>query len=259
MKQSLLGQRIVVTRPAHQAEPLCALIQRLGGIVLRLPTLEIKAYTPANSVMLRMIDSDCFIFSSVNAVRYGLPLLRLSRLHMPSLFCMAIGQQTQKGLLQAGLKAISPPSPFNSEALLTLPNLASVQAHVITLVKGVGGRALLSTTLTERGAHVVELPVYQRCVPEVVNGANILAIQQGQVDHILISSQQSLEHLVHMVGLAPLRSSHLLVGSQRQADYAQTLGCCNVVSLISPCDEAYVAQLRRSTEALKTSTLGAPE
>ena len=39
--RALAGLRVLVTRPAHQAEELCALIERAGGIPVRFPTIEI--------------------------------------------------------------------------------------------------------------------------------------------------------------------------------------------------------------------------
>jgi len=244
MTPALAGQRIVVTRPAHQAQALCALIEQLGGVALRLPTLAIQAHAAA--LPTAAINSDKIIFVSANAVHYGVPLLAAAQVHAAAAY-IAIGQKTQQAL-QAVYAAniVCPPSPFNSEALLAMPMFASVHAQTITLVKGVGGRSLLNTALSARGATVFEFPVYQRCAPQQVDASILREIQQGRVDSVIISSQAGLDQLVALVGLEVLFGCALLLGSQRQADYARSLGCRHVAALVAPNDQAYVAQLLRS-------------
>ena len=58
---SLTNLRVLVTRPAHQAQALCKQIQRFGGNVLSFPVLEIKPL----EVVLPVEAYDLLIFISV--------------------------------------------------------------------------------------------------------------------------------------------------------------------------------------------------
>ncbi|HET7688239.1 MAG TPA: hypothetical protein VFK46_06350, partial [Candidatus Macondimonas sp.] len=50
----LAGLRILVTRPAHQAEGLCQRIAAAGGTPVRLPTLEIVPMTDTATAQMAL-------------------------------------------------------------------------------------------------------------------------------------------------------------------------------------------------------------
>ena len=67
----LNGLRVLVTRPEHQAESLCRLIEQHGGVAIRCPTLVIaepRDWTPALAILDRLADYNLAIFTSANAV-----------------------------------------------------------------------------------------------------------------------------------------------------------------------------------------------
>lgn len=70
MTASLSGVRVLVTRPAHQADALCRLIEAEGGTAIRLPLLTIEPRANlAEAQKLLAAGHDLWIFTSVNAVR----------------------------------------------------------------------------------------------------------------------------------------------------------------------------------------------
>ena len=73
----LAGRRILVTRPAHQAEGLCQRITAAGGTAVRLPTLEIVPTTDTAAAQMALeaaLEADWLIFISANAVFHALAL-----------------------------------------------------------------------------------------------------------------------------------------------------------------------------------------
>jgi uroporphyrinogen-III synthase len=75
MQGALGGRGILVTRPAHQAEPLCGLIEAAGGRALRFPVMEIRPAADQPAVqadLARLAGYDLAIFVSANAVQYTL-------------------------------------------------------------------------------------------------------------------------------------------------------------------------------------------
>lgn len=200
------------TRPAHQADALSQQITQMHGCVLACPTLDIQwcFATDKSAREPGLIDAyDKVIFTSANAVRgiFHCPLKQslidpLSRReaidldhYSPQTQCYAIGLATQ----QAGLEYELPlevlsKSAFDSEALLAHPVMKSIQGESIVIVKGCGGRDLLTKTLRSRGAKVESVDVYQR-VPAPFCRPQWQAFIQSPHPILLITSVESFESL----------------------------------------------------------------
>ncbi|MEY3220607.1 MAG: hypothetical protein RIT27_1964 [Pseudomonadota bacterium] len=211
----LQGRRILITRPAKQADNLCQMIEENGGIPIRFPTLEIAPPT----------ISPCFpdpqmieiaIWTSSNAVSYSKTFLK----QIPnSLQLAAVGQKTAQALEKYG-KILYPPHNFTSEGLLEMPIFQTVKNKNIAIFSGEGGRETLIETLQQRGANVKKIAVYQRIIPNIVLPPDI-----EKVDCIVISSGETLENLFIMLGNAAwLRAKPLVVISPRLADIARLRG-----------------------------------
>lgn len=220
---------VLVTRPAHQAEPLCALLEQQGFTVLRLPLLDMQAIAiPDGGVLDKPID--WMIFISANAVRYALMANEGKiRAICGQARVAAVGSATADALQQVGIVVNSQPAQdFNSEALLALPELQTLQNQRCMIVRGVGGRELLADTLRERGAQVDYLEVYRRVVPVNDRTALVDALKQGMLDVITITSAEILQNLLALLPSAVeqqlLYACPLVVISDRLKLIAQNLG-----------------------------------
>jgi uroporphyrinogen-III synthase len=158
----LHGTGVLVTRPQHQAMPLCRLLEAEGAAAFRFPAVEIQPLADRRALAASLgalEDFDIIVFSSANAVRYGATLLEQKR----DLALAAIGPATARALNQAGYRvAVQSPGGFDSESLLRHPKLNSVAGKRILLIKGSSGRELLQDELTRRGARVTLACVYRR-------------------------------------------------------------------------------------------------
>jgi uroporphyrinogen-III synthase len=158
----LHGIGVLVTRPQQQAAPLCRLLEARGAGTHRFPAIEIKPLTDWRDLAARLgplADFDLIIFSSANAVRFGAVLLEQKR----DLNMAVIGPATARALNQAGYRAaVQAGDGSDSESLLRHPTLHSMAGKRVLLIKGVGGRELLQSELTRRGAHVTIADVYRR-------------------------------------------------------------------------------------------------
>ena len=161
---------VLITRPSQQAAPLCRLFEAEGAVVTRFPAVDIRPLAVGRAGAAphgAPGDFDLIIFSSANAVRYGAALLEERR----DLPLAAIGPATARALNQAGYRvSVSPDAGFDSESLLSHPQLVSVAGHRVLLVKGQGGRELLEQELTRRGASVTLAEVYRRECPAPTAG-----------------------------------------------------------------------------------------
>ncbi|MBT5229573.1 MAG: uroporphyrinogen-III synthase [Methylococcales bacterium] len=236
MSLPLQGLRIVITRPQHQATALSEQLRALGAEPLLLPTIEIVA---CNTTKPLADSYHWVIFISANAVNFGLKQLPT----LTNYPLAAIGLKTAEHLKQHCPTPLTPNAPYNSEAFLKLPELQALAGKTIAIVKGEGGRGLLQKTLRERGAHVIEYDVYQRQLPTAPNQAIIEQIQNRQVNHILVTSEQSLNHLIALVGLNTVQQTSVILGSKRQLECADRLGLKITQHVSHPSDQAYIDQL----------------
>lgn len=236
------GTGILVTRPTHQADSLCALIEARGGQAVRFPTLEIREpQDPAAAdALLHAADAfDLLLFVSANAVEHA-----ASRLPpQPRAAIGAVGEATARALRARGLEpTILPIGQADSEGLLAAPALQTVRGQRVLIVRGEGGRPLLGDELAARGAEVRYAEVYRRAAPASDAGP-LVARWQEDVQVVIATSREVLDNLVALlgaVGLARLRETPLVVVSERLASYARTLGVGRVVVAAGASDDALV-------------------
>ena len=222
-----------MTRPAHQASQLCDLIRAAGGIPVMLPVLAIadpEDPDPARAQVERLEEFAIAIFVSANAAEKGMALIR-EHGELPShLKIAAVGQRTAEALLHYGGRIdTQAPAPYNSEALLAMPELLDVKGKNIVIFRGSGGRELLAETLRQRGAMVAYAEVYRRVKPEG-RLADIIP-QTGDIEIVVVTSQDGLRNLMEMADMEKRRtwllSKQLVAISARVAELARELGFKN--------------------------------
>ena len=223
--------RILVTRPAAQAERLCSLIEAAGGEAVRLPAIAIREPVdprPLAALVAALDSYDLAVFISVNAVDKGLDFI-LSRRAWPAHTRIAtVGVRSAAALAQHGLRVdLVPEHSYNSEALLALDELQDMTGKRVVIFRGNGGRELLHDTLVRRGASVEYVEVYRRVCPEVAAETMRQLLRPGALDCITITSNEILQNLYVLAGPRGqplLRDIPLVVAGGRQAELAATLG-----------------------------------
>jgi uroporphyrinogen-III synthase len=244
----LAGARILVTRPATQAENLCQLIENQAGYATRFPTLEIEAVAPAHATLHTALSADWLIFTSKNAVDFALHAFngKMTPLTQPAI--AAVGGSTAARLRDSGLTvACVPAFEFNSEGLLAEAMMHDVAGKTCVIVRGVGGREKLAETLRIRGAKVEYLDVYRRLLPSKDSGELIDHLQQNQLDAVIVTSDEALHNLWTMMepdSAARLRRLPLVVVSERIRQTAERLKFEQIVVSQQPTDAAILETLK---------------
>lgn len=227
---ALQGVGVLVTRPEQQAMPLCRLLEMQGASTLRLPAIEIRALGDRRDTAARLgalEDFDVIIFTSANAVRFGVSLLDQKR----DLILAVVGPATARALNQAGYRvAVTPAANFDSESLLLHPRLEHPAGRRILLIKGSHGRPFLERELQNRGAEVMTADVYER-VATVPSSAVLAALQgsfaAGAVQVITATSVEIAGNLLKIAVPALRREferAHWLVPGARVAAALRDLG-----------------------------------
>ena len=245
----LAGRRVVLTRPAGQAEHLAALIRAAGGEPVLFPALEILelADLRALAALIDRLDAfDLAIFISANAVDKGLAQVRARRGWPPGLRAATVGRGSERALRSNGFDAvILPTQGYDSEALLALPELKDVAGKRVVIFRGEGGRELLAETLAARGAVVEYAECYRRGRPKA-DAAPLLELwRQRRLDALTVASAEALVNFGAMLGEAGaqcLKATPLFVPHARIAAVARGMGVQTVVQTDSG-DEALVAGL----------------
>lgn len=229
LEAPLAGARIVVTRPAHQAQGLRRLIERAGGRAEIFPALAIAdAADPAaaRAEIDRLDRYDLAVFVSANAVSRGMALIGERRADLGRLRVLAVGSGTAAALRERGVQDIlCPEGDFRSEGLLGLDVLgeAAVRGKRVLIIRGEGGRALLGDTLSARGAEVHYAEVYRRVRPAVAE----TPWDREAPDVAVVTSGEGLRNLFAMMSgeaRERLLATPLVVISGRMTAVARELG-----------------------------------
>ncbi|MCG8487820.1 MAG: uroporphyrinogen-III synthase [Chromatiales bacterium] len=227
----LRGCGVLITRALNQSEQLARMIEDCDGRAVVLPAIEIlPCRSPQQAQKLLASSWDRVIFVSPNAVRFGLQLL--ARPELPDAAIAAVGASTARQLKQAGIRVdLIPDRGYDSEGLLSLPELNHVGDLKILIVRGEGGRALLGDTLQARGAKVRYAEVYRRVKP-TPRIEPLLAGWSENIQLVTTTSREILQNLVEILGSAgwpKLSQTPLMVISERMEQEAQRLGFTTII------------------------------
>lgn len=240
----LTGIGVLVTRPEHQAQRLCQLIEAEGGAAVRYPALVIKARPDRAAVRAAIGPADRYdliIFISANSVRFGADFLD----QRPNVPIATVGPSTAAVLNSAGYRvSLVPEEGAGSKELLAMPQLAQMSGKRVLIMRGSGGRELLADVLTARGATVQYAEVYTRepaHPPARLQSDVELLWRQGGIRAYAATSVELLEALVGIV--TPrcrelMDSTALVTGSQRVAEAAARLGLGSPILLADSTDDA---------------------
>jgi uroporphyrinogen-III synthase len=198
--KNLTGLTVLVTRPKPQGEELCGLIQQAHGQPIFFPTLEIcptENKTDLAKKIKKLDQFDWLIFVSAHAVLHSAALIHSIWPVLPQhIKIAAIGESTAKMLKTMGLPVhISPKTNWNSEGLLALAEFQRVAGKKIALVRGEGGRELLSHLLIARGAILTDMVAYRRRLPVLDVALYSYLIRTHQINVVISTSGESLQNL----------------------------------------------------------------
>lgn len=249
----LAGLHVLVTRPKPQGEILCEKIRAAGGEATYFPTIDIipvrdaffgvDAFSPANY--------DWLIFISPQAVYQSVPFMKA----LPAnLSIAAVGAGTAKALKEAHLPVhVCPSAEWSSEGLLKAPELQQLAGKKIAIMKGDGGRELLSHELAERGALVTSIITYRRALPSTAVDKIVDLLHSQSLDVVICTSNEGMQNLKKLLAAAwaDLAKVPILVISERMQARALELGFENILLAKNASHEAILETLakeKRMTE-----------
>ena len=201
----LQGCRLLVTRPAGQADDLITAISQRGGDAVHLPLVTI-APPPDPQAFAAAVESawsyDWIVFASRNGVRQFARQLRDSGLDARALGTArlaAIGPATRDALEEAGFACDLMPDHHQSEGLAASLATAAKQGRFL-LIRADKGRDLLRQELEAHG-HVVDQVAAYSSQPLTTLGPDTdRFLEQFPISWILITSSSIAETAVQLFG-----------------------------------------------------------
>jgi uroporphyrinogen III methyltransferase/synthase len=249
----LLGTRVLVTRPRHQADALAGPLAGLGAEVLFQPAIEISEpadWRPVDRVIARIQEFDWLVFSSANGVCYFLDRLLqggdLRRLGNTRL--AAIGPGTAEELARFRLRPDVVPQEHRAEALAAALSKGAADRRFL-LIRASRGREVLAEDLTAAGGHVDQVVVYQSRDVEQADPQIAAALTDGQISWITVTSSAIAQSLARLFGES-LRRARLASISPITSETLRKLGFEPAAEATVYTMEGVVKAIRRSLELL---------
>jgi uroporphyrinogen III methyltransferase/synthase len=188
----LFGRRIVVTRPADEADRSMESLEALGAEVLLAPMVQIlppEDFEALDDAIGRLGSFEWLVFTSSNGVRHFLDRLDALGLDLRALGGVqvaAIGPATAEALASFRLKADLIPASHRSEGLVEA--LASrVAGRRVLLARADRGRSLLPEELG-RIAEVEQVTAYRNVDADAIPPDVLARIEEGSVDWVTLTS-----------------------------------------------------------------------
>ena len=243
-QQALSGQRVLITRPAHQQPPLITGLQVRGAKTISLPLLAITAPSRGEQAdvlrrQLLALDSyELLVFISSNAVREGCKAIDDYWPQFPvGLDLLAIGPSTAALAEElTGQRVRSAAGGMTSEDLLELDSFTNIEGRRIGIFRGEGGRDFLAQQLRKRGAQVDYFDVYRRVELNYEDTQVREALIESEPTLLTAMSGQTLQALRGLIDqLSEPQADKLLilpviVPSQRVRDLAAEMGFENPIA-----------------------------
>jgi len=200
-KRPLFGERVLVTRPAHQTADLAGPLAELGADVLFQPAIEIRPpgdWQAVDNALERLGGFDWLVFSSSNGVRFVMDRIQDMRC-LGNIQIAAIGRATADELARYHLQADLVPDEFRAESLAQSLQGAAAGKRFL-LARASRGREVLAEELTKSGGIVEQVIVYESTDVERPDPAIAEQMAAGRIDWTTVTSSAIARSLVRLFG-----------------------------------------------------------
>ncbi len=222
---------LLLTRPRREARATAQALAQAGITSIRMP-LQATRRTPSshrlNADLAFAAAQTLQIFVSRAAVAAAMQIAPASVVSAVSR--IAVGRATAAALHQHGLECQTARAE-DSDGVLELPILQDVCAQRVVIWAAAGGRERIAQVLTERGAQVRLVLIYQRFpLRPRACALQQLCCSKSQVCLSATSAALlfALDRVLRSAALNSLRTRPIIVVSARIGELARQLGYSNV-------------------------------
>jgi uroporphyrinogen-III synthase len=208
---ALGGLRVVVTRAAHQAEPLAALLRKHGSEPILLPVIGIGPPLdpePLGKAAAHTNDYDWILFTSANAVA-GFSAV----LPHPAGQCRArvaaIGPATGAAARERGFTVDLVPDAYVAESLVAVLGSENLEGRRVLIPSAAVTRDVVPAALREQGAYVDVVVAYRNVIPPGAADEAPRVFQEPYPEWVTFASSSAVDNLVSLIGAPALRQTNI--------------------------------------------------
>ncbi len=249
-KRPLAGVRVLLTRPRELISALAVMLRQEGAEVLELPAIRTEPaadMTPLRQAFQKLSRGEYawVVFTSPSGVRiFFEELIRQADIRaLGAVKLAAIGQGTQKALLQHGIRADFMPSVYDGDTLgKELAGLLN-PGDAVLIPRASVGNPELPARLRAAGASVDDIPTYDTLhTPSRVLDEKAL-IESGDLDFAVFTSASTVRGFADSAAGTDLSAVNAVCIGRQTAAAASKLGMRTWTS-----DKATLASLVQKLE-----------
>ena len=211
----LTDKTILVTRAAEQSSKFTALLHSQGATVIEMPALVItppSSWQELDLAIANLTKFQWLILTSANGVNYffdRLNTLGYDARALGKTKIAVVGRKTASVLKQRQLNPdFIPPNYVADSLIANFPEDIAGQKLLFPRVE-TGGRDVLVKELSDRGAEILEVPVYQSKCPDKIDLQAWQALKQKQIDIITFASSKTVRNF-HQLLQQPAESNEAI-------------------------------------------------
>lgn len=242
------GWYVISLRPQGEHDAMRRAAAAHGARVVALSPwrLQLRDDAAARDALRAALAGSRVLFTSPVAVRAAAALQELASL--PCQHWIAVGSGTARALHKAGIASAHAPTRMDSEGLLDLPALQTLDGVAVGLVTAPQGRDVLATELRARGARLLRADVYTR-VPVMLSSRTMQRLRTLDAPAgLALSSGAALQHvLAHAPAdvLSRLQAMPVVAASRRLMNVAHDAGFAEVTIAEGPLPAQILAAMAR--------------
>ena len=251
-------KKVIITRPVAQAVDFANKVRQLGCEAVVFPLIDIRALDNRTELVAVAGQLEMFslvVFVSPNAIDAFLPHVKSWPSSVP---IGVMGSGSRRAICRYGMddqntRILSPANlaKTDSETLLEVLDVQALVGKQVLIVRGTGGRELLSDALRSAGVHVQMLTSYQRLAPALTEDKKDALMQLlGEDNRWVMTSSEALRTLMQWVEqlqsgefVAKMQHQEMIVPHARIAETATSLGF-HSITLTASGDESLLVALQ---------------
>ena len=210
---ALVGARVVVTRPRHQAGQLLEILEQQGVTAYAMPLIRIEPLDDPTALDAALLDAvagqfEWMVFTSANtvdAVAARLERMALEPSALSKVRIASVGMATTRVATASGFTVeLTGTGSTARDLAQEIVDRAKPGEHVL-YPRSQLGRDDLRTVLEGAGLSVVSVDAYQTVTEDSLDLQLVEQVKRGEIDAITFSSPSSVHTLTSLVGDAPCK------------------------------------------------------
>ena len=205
--KELFGKRILVTRPAKQADKFCKILERKGAKAIRAPMIEIKEpddFSDLDRAISNLDKYKWIVFTSVNGVEKFMNRLFINNQdcrELKGIKTVVIGKKTAQKLKEYGIKSDYMPVDYSTQGILSgikdyaKENNLKINDSFFLLPRADIAPKTLEKGLQNMGAKVNNIEAYRNVIPKI-NKKYYRMLYENELDLLTFTSSSTVLNFI---------------------------------------------------------------